>query len=439
MKTLRFDPTKAEGAFKILNATNGGPWHKRHATDQWRSNFADYKAARIPYSRNHDSAVHGIYGGPYSHDITNIFPDFSADENDPASYDFPITDNYMKNIVACGSKVFYRLGSKIEHEVKKYNTLPPKDFKKWAEICEHIIAHYTEGWADGFHYDIEYWEIWNEPDLDPDDSTNKRTWGGTTEEFYDFYEIVAVHLKKRFPHLKIGGPASAGDVNWLEGFFKRLTAREERIPLDFFSWHVYCSTPEKVFELSAHRRDILDRYGYTETESILNEWNYVKDWQQFSYSVKQIISIKGAAFTAACMCASQYDRGVDMLMYYDARPSAYNGLFDFYTNEPLKGYYPFKMFNELYLLGTAVKCTSEGDGIYAVAAKGDDKSAVMITYFTDDDECTEKKDIILDFSYGAEEYEMLLLDSEKNAESVGKVKAGEKITLLPNTVCLIKS
>ena len=45
-------------------------------------------------------------------------------------------------IEAAGTKVFYRLGHRIEHEVKKYGTLPPKDFKKWAVICEHIIRHY---------------------------------------------------------------------------------------------------------------------------------------------------------------------------------------------------------------------------------------------------------------------------------------------------------
>ena len=56
----------------------------------------DYKAARIPYSRNHDSGVQGIYGGPFSHDITRIFPNFDADVNSPESYDFAVTDNYLK-------------------------------------------------------------------------------------------------------------------------------------------------------------------------------------------------------------------------------------------------------------------------------------------------------------------------------------------------------
>lgn len=61
MNTLRFDLARNDSSFKILNATNGGPWHKRHANDQYRSNIADYKASRIPYSRNHDSGVVGIY------------------------------------------------------------------------------------------------------------------------------------------------------------------------------------------------------------------------------------------------------------------------------------------------------------------------------------------------------------------------------------------
>ena len=49
---------------------------------------------------------------------------------------------------------------------------PPKDYAKWARICEHIITHYTEGWADGFNYKITYWEIWNEPE-------NIQMWQGT--------------------------------------------------------------------------------------------------------------------------------------------------------------------------------------------------------------------------------------------------------------------
>ena len=74
METLQFDLTKEYGPFKPMNATNGGPWHKRFSKKMYRSNYEEYKAARIPYSRNHDLAVHTVYGGPYCHDISCIFP-----------------------------------------------------------------------------------------------------------------------------------------------------------------------------------------------------------------------------------------------------------------------------------------------------------------------------------------------------------------------------
>ena len=46
--------------------------------------------AGIPYSRLHD--VGGAFGCGKYVDIHNIFSNFDADENDPESYDFAMTD-----------------------------------------------------------------------------------------------------------------------------------------------------------------------------------------------------------------------------------------------------------------------------------------------------------------------------------------------------------
>ena len=134
MQTIKFDLNTTYGPFKMMNATNGGPWYKRHVDDQRRSNFKTYKEARIPYARNHDSWFHSVYGGPYAHDIVGIFPNFDADENDPKSYLFKNTDESILATLAAGTKTFYRLGHSIEHYIEKRNTLPPKDFHKWARI-----------------------------------------------------------------------------------------------------------------------------------------------------------------------------------------------------------------------------------------------------------------------------------------------------------------
>lgn len=118
MKTSKFDISKKCGKFKPLNATNGGPWHKRHVNDQYHSNFEDYKKAQIPFARNHDSADCTIYGGPYSHDITCIFSDFGKDPNKEESYDFACTDEAILVALDAGTKTFFRLGQTIEHQIK---------------------------------------------------------------------------------------------------------------------------------------------------------------------------------------------------------------------------------------------------------------------------------------------------------------------------------
>lgn len=414
MEILKFDTSKSLGKFKILNATNGGPWHKRHNLDQPRSNFSEYKAARIPYSRNHDSAVIGIYGGPYSHDISRIFPCFDADVNDPASYDFACTDEAILICMDAGTETFFRLGQTIEHHIKKHAINPPVNFQKWAEICEHIIMHYNEGWADGMHLNIQYWEIWNEPDLYANQPNKvSPTWGGTEAQFYDFYEIAAKHLKTKFPHLKIGGPAICGDVAWGERFLANMQKRN--VPIDFFSWHIYTAHPEEVAEIAEKIDVLLKTYGYENAESILNEWNYVRNWNKdgFPYSIMAIHGLKNASFITAVMAVSQ-SAPVDMLMYYDTRPSAFCGIFDFYSYAPLKGYYPMKWYGNFYDMEYEIKSENHIENIYSLC--GVDKYGkvlAMLTYYSEDDN-VPNKEIVLDFCKTGN-YNIYLLD-ENNDE-----------------------
>ncbi len=415
MEILKFDLSQKGNKFKILNATNGGPWHKRHVDDQCQSNLESYKAARIPYSRNHDSADCGIYGGPYSHDITRIFPDFDADPYSPDSYDFACTDESILSCLDAGTETFFRLGQTIEHQIKKHGTLPPKNFKKWAVICEHIISHYNEGWADGFELNIKYWEIWNEADLDEDDSPNKRTWGGTKAQFFDLYETASKHLKERFPKIKIGGPALAYREDWAEDFLKAM--RERNVPIDFFSWHIYCTEPARMTEKAERIDALLKKYGYGEAESILNEWNYVKGWvKEYPYSIKTIHSIKGGTFLMACICAAQASK-IDMLMYYDTRPSSFNGVFDFYTVEPLKGYYALYWYGMFYDCVKEIRAENKIENIYSLCGVDENgKTLSVITYYSDDDN-SENKKVKVDFGKKGN-YEIYLLDSEHNGELV---------------------
>ena len=152
MIRIDIDFKNTAGQINAVNSLNNGPVGS--SVRNTHSNV--FAALEIPYSRLHDASFNDSYGGEHTVDVHRIFKNFDADENDPASYLFGPTDKYIAQIVAAGTKPFYRLGASIEHG-HKVGTQVPKDFAKWARICEHIIMHYNEGWADGFHYGIEYW------------------------------------------------------------------------------------------------------------------------------------------------------------------------------------------------------------------------------------------------------------------------------------------
>lgn len=387
---ITIDFTEEKGDMNPMHCVNNGPIDM---TGGGVSNSAEFFEAGIPYARLHDSAFDERYGGDYSVDVHRIFRNFDADETLPESYDFTATDAYLATMIAAGVEPFYRLGAAIEHN-EKAGTYPPgqgehTDFEKWARVCEHIIRHYTEGWANGFTYDITYWEIWNEPDLVKADGSSS-TWQGTAEQFIDLFVTTVTHLKSEFPNLKIGGPAvsSAKIVksNLCTAIFDKL--KEAETPLDFFSFHGYHYNPFSYTTDIETVKKQLERVGFTDTEIILNEWNYVRGWGEDDqrYSEEVIKSLKGASFTASTMCAMQ-SAGLDMLMYYDARPCRWNGLFDTDTLAPLKGYYVFDMFNKLYTLGKEVSVQNDARNIYACAAKDedDDSYALLFSYFNDMD------------------------------------------------------
>jgi len=384
MNQIKVDFSSPYGKVKLYNAVNNGPISSLRGLN----NLESYREARIPYARLHDASFCSTYGGEWSVDVHRIFRDFDADENDPANYIFAPTDKYLADILSVGTKPYYRLGASIEHS-HKFGTYPPKDYLKWARIAEHIIRHYTEGWADGFNYDIEYWEVWNEPDNY--NLTGNPCWQGTVEQFADFFSVVCPYLKEKFPNLKIGGPAMATVMHdeWCDKFFSMI--RDRGVKLDFISYHRYNKTVEDFVAYVRKANSIFERYGYGDLETHINEWNYIRGWrgEDFLHSVKAIKGIKGTAFTTGVICALHPEK-LDMLMYYEGRPCGFCGLFDSTYYTPLKGYYPFIAYNSLLDLGTAVKSECN-DYVYSLGATDGKNGAILLTYFNQEDSVPKKE------------------------------------------------
>ena len=444
---VNFDSIKAK--IKPMHAVGQPPFTGGFAKIDF-SPMQILKDANIPYSRLHD--VGGAFGGNRYVDIPNIFRDFDADENDPSSYDFAFTDELIKGLMSYGVEPYFRLGVTIENQchIKAYRIHPPKDYGKWARICEHIVRHYNEGWADGFEFNIKYWEIWNEPE-NRDIPEKNQMWTGTAEQYYELYDVTAKHLKKCFgDKIKVGGYAACGfygifgnpekygmnvekrdgerynsskedyRINFFIDFIKYVTSHNS--PIDFFSWHTYGGI-ETIPAEADFVDKVLTEYGLEHIETHLNEWNLSHD-RKINTS-----NSFASANVMAIMLAMQHKK-TDMLMYYDARyvaVSAYGGFYDLATFKPSNVYYAFKAFGELYALENEVECSCDKDGLYALAAKDGEKKAILISNIK------EATKIELDLPRG---FYVYIIDKDNYITKTDLNPL--EFTLPENTVALIK-
>ena len=447
---LRVDFADITGTYKPMHGIGQPP-----LTGISNTLFHYLKRAGIPYSRLHD--VGGWMGGGLYVDIPNIFRDFSADVNDPASYDFAFTDKIIEGLMENGCEPYFRLGVTIEnaHMVKAYRIFPPADYEKWAQICEHIIRHYNEGWAEGYRYGITYWEIWNEPD-DCFKLKTSMMWRGTPQEYYRLYSTTAKHLKACFGDtVKVGGYGHCGlyefqrdvdfqgiapeekiyefTVNFHHGFFRHL--QQTNAPLDFFSWHVYdnChdSTRQDFTVIAKHAdycRKLLDHYGFTNAEHHLNEWNIKTDRYHRD-------APEAAARTLAFMQMMQHT-SVDLMCFYDGGLgfSDYRCLINPDNGAPYRTYYSFMMYNTLFRLQDQVSCKLSGNGVFASAARSGKKAAIVLSNPTN-----IPAEITLDLSgFSPDEAQFLRIDEENRYTLTGETLDADTVTLPPYAALEIK-
>lgn len=258
-----------------------------------------------------------------------------------------------------------------------------------AQVCVHIMRHYNEGWADGYHWNIRYWEFWNEPD-------SPKNWTGTPEQFFTLYSAVARAIKTHSPHVKVGTAGFSSRLcvgNRLSPWGEVLErCASEGVPLDFVSWHKYLEHWEEITERAQEVRSFLDRIGLPHVESHLGEWSYrplleagdrrISVFQARNLKRYDLMKILGetqkghraAALVFGALVALQ-DAPIDLAQYYCADTSSLFGLFDSFGVLGKRGM-AFEAFTEFFRSETgmkrvAVECSCS-DTI-AIAATGGDR------------------------------------------------------------------
>ena len=360
----------------LLHNSNSAPdIHSRSL----RKHDAELRKMNFQLSRTHDWAL--WTNGKRIIDTHFIFPLMKLDPKDPTNYYFDATDEALRVCQEeAGIGIFYRLGTSIEHsEGRHFNTLIPEDFEKYAEVLAGIVRHYTKGWANGFHYDIQYWEIWNEPDLGP------KMWCGEYESFPPFFITVLKRLKSEFPELKIGGPALCG-LNIPKTKLLLDACAKAGVKPDFFSWHCYTADPDGLAAQAGIARKLLDDAGFPETELCINEWHYLETWEEihskitpesFRRGQEAAHGINSAAFNTSVLSGWQYTL-LDTAFYYGAR---WEGSWGYVTADQQldKNFYSLCLMGDMIRDYTELCAVENRSSVRLMAAMAaDGKSAALL-------------------------------------------------------------
>ncbi|MCB1097337.1 MAG: family 43 glycosylhydrolase [Verrucomicrobiae bacterium] len=418
---IRVDGSQSVGTIRALHGGNSGPLQYGGVLDFSRQ----FQKLSPPLIRLHDCN----WPNPDVVDIRTIFANSSADPTDPSSFDFRRTDDYIESIVKTGAEIVYRLGESIEHTPRKHFVHPPADPVQWANVCIGIIRHYNEGWADGHHQGIKYWEIWNEPENKP------AMWTGTDAQYLELYAATSKAIKSRWPELKVGGPA-IGYTGQVEGdhfepgeylvtFLKY--CQEHQLPLDFFSWHLYTADPHECVVRARGLRRVLDQLGFTHTELHLNEWNFLPDgdWSPMSSAGQgqeraewfaRIHGSEGAAFTASVLTNLQ-ESPVVAANYYAFTHHGF-GLFGA-NGVPHKPYYAMLAFRRMFETPRRVAASgSEPESMTVLAGLSEENNELRVLIGN----LAAKGPLRLTLSHlpwsGESRFEVSVIDSQRNLTTI---------------------
>ncbi len=307
LRKLTIDASKVRGVIRNLRGVNRGPLSARPNSIDLTNRYRDIG---VKFVRTHD--FHGptdIYEVEKGKVVAGtIFPNWEADPEKPESYDFGPSDRIIKGIIDAGAQVYYRLGQTFSND-----PTVPYDFDKYTNICKHVVMHYNGGWANGFHYNIRYWEFWNEPNIAPDwtPGTFPVPWGAPAISFFRLYEKVARAIKAYDPALKVGACGMAEGQReslFREGFIS--WCADNKVPLDFFSWHHYAgdsNDPYDFVRVAKTVRGLLDDNGFLEAENHCSEWN-------LTVETRDDETMAGGAFVCSAMIYMQ--DALDMSLYY---------------------------------------------------------------------------------------------------------------------------
>lgn len=242
------------------------------------------------------------------------------------------------------------------------------------DVWVELVRRYAGGAAER-GVTIGYHEVYNEPDLRDERTGQPHFYTGDLEDYLDLYRVTARAIREVDPAARIGGPALAvTSINrrWLEEFLAMVV--EERLPLDFLSFHHY-----GAFSLE-NTLDIVDDVlagfdGFEHLELHLNEYNSFQiDYPRGGLQDGHLLASSFAAELPRLLARRSLTR-THWAQFLDSGDGNFSGMIDIDgVAKPIFSVYEF--FQQMPI--DRVAAVVDGpEGVGVLASRGDGRAAAL--------------------------------------------------------------
>lgn len=173
--------------------------------------------------------------------------------------------------------------NKTRYKGKLWNSYPPKDISLWEEVCfeytKHLVERYGENTVSSWHC-----QCFNEPDIREFFLSDipKDNWRLRCDEYCKMYAAFVKGVRRASKGIRLGGPALAHDLNFLDAFLSHV--RENKVEINYVALHNYGtdykllndgSRPIAVENQLAkydNYMNVIRRNGFDGIDIVLDEW-----------------------------------------------------------------------------------------------------------------------------------------------------------------------
>ena len=313
------------------------------------------------------------------------------------TYDFTELDKRVDFMAAVGAE--FILAASYMPEI--FDAVPnperqsaPKDYALWEDLCNRAARRCLER-----NRRVPYWEVWNEVNSGWLKPGPEDTGGAAFTKLYQqatgkdavdhdvvrrfeayckLYAATAKGVLRADPQARIGGPALAsgpfdddkiGPGVHGKGFARGLMlyCRQEKLPLDFLSWHEYFQAADVIAKEADTFRDYLKDFPELQKTA---RWLAITEWNEAWWKDRPMDHEIGAAWCADGVIRAFIPHQIERPCFFYVKQNDMNFSGDFSMlmkdNVPKPTFHVASMFN--HLAGKFVETTGGDEDVCALAA-----------------------------------------------------------------------